>query len=152
MAVGFNFLEAKRMKVKILDRAKAEAIVAPFIQEEYAELRNSLTEEGKKAYGWLPKHKFVSADNARTLLGEERYDRMRQDPIRWQGPATGSHYPWNVIDYVQNPIMRMAATPIEIDGDDALLVAADWLEEHGQAADAERYRRLAESRPFATFV
>ncbi len=45
--------------------------------------------------------KAVSAVSALAILGEERFERMKRDPIRKNGPCKDWFYPWNVADYLQ---------------------------------------------------
>lgn len=42
----------------------------------------------------------VSRADAIEILGRSRYERLLRDPVRHQGPVPGTHYPWNVVDYL----------------------------------------------------
>lgn len=45
-------------------------------------------------------YRCVDLTVARSLLGDEYYDRMMADKIKNLGPKPGTIYPWNVIDYL----------------------------------------------------
>ncbi len=64
-----------------MDRAKYTETVAPFVR-------------------YHGQFRYVSHEDAKTILGEERFERMLKDRVRSQGPRPGTVYPWNVIDYL----------------------------------------------------
>jgi hypothetical protein len=70
-----------------MTRDEAKELVAPFIvyQGEY---------------------QSVQLKDAKSLLGDERFERLLHDPIRRLGPAIGTVYPWNVVDYLAQPDLR----------------------------------------------
>lgn len=43
---------------------------------------------------------FVADDEARHLLGDADFARMKSDAIRSLGPRPNTTYPWNVVDYL----------------------------------------------------
>ena len=46
---------------------------------------------------------YVEHEQAMKLLGEERFERLLNDPIRRLGPEEKTVYPWNVVDYLMQP-------------------------------------------------
>lgn len=74
---------------KVMTRAEAEQIIAPYI-----------VRVGEYNFN------VITTNDARRLLGTD-FDRMMSDPIR--GVSVCGHvYPWNVIDYMTT----LAAEPI----------------------------------------
>ena len=43
----------------------------------------------------------VLDDEARRILGDETFAKLKADPVRRHGPNAFSVYPWNVVDYLQ---------------------------------------------------
>lgn len=70
-----------------MDRSEAMAIVEP------------------RTFQMFP-GKAVTHMEARSLLGEARFRRLANDPIRRLGPTPTTVYHWNVADYVQFPDLR----------------------------------------------
>ena len=65
-------------------------------------------EEAQRMVDRLTEHhgqfKAVPTGAARTLLGEERFNRLCRDKIRCHGHAAGYIYPWNVVDHLVMPL------------------------------------------------
>lgn len=51
----------------------------------------------------IAQYQAVTAEDARRLLGDERFERLRRSAIRGLGPQADTFYPWNVADFVQFP-------------------------------------------------
>lgn len=47
----------------------------------------------------------VSCADAMLLLGSATYDDLCADPIRNLGPNANTFYPWNVVDYLVDPLL-----------------------------------------------
>lgn len=48
-------------------------------------------------------YSYVNYGDAKAILGDDRFERLLKDKVRWQGPLPATVYPWNVIDYLANP-------------------------------------------------
>lgn len=70
-----------------MNRAEAQAAVAPFIQ--------SIPQDDPQ----YPPAQGVAWIDVTILLGE-RASKLQADRIRCHGPKPGFIYPWNVVDYL----------------------------------------------------
>ncbi len=70
-----------------MDRAEAVRVVDEYVRQF-------------QQYKYVPWHIAVE------LLGNARAQRLLRDPIRRLGPAKDTVYPWNVVDYLQQPELR----------------------------------------------
>jgi hypothetical protein len=76
----------------------------------------------------------VTHSNARALLGDEKWERLQKDRVRFLGPTANTIYPWNIVDYMQD-IQRERPAPRLPEPRSLITIKAEI---------AERKRRLAE--------